>query len=183
MKKVALLMGSETDRPLMEAALPYLEYFGLPHQVFVLSAHRNPEQVAQFAASAEEQGFGVLIAGAGMAAHLAGALKAHSILPVIGVPLPGGLADGLDAHDRGIDAFGNPRDNSLGVGQFGQQLLGVFCVGFLRLSKSLDFRPIAAPGGGIPNSLGEIRKRYQDNQHGKDYKQNVASPWRFYTLW
>ncbi len=97
MKKVALLMGSETDRPLMEAALPYLEYFGLPHQAYVLSAHRNPEQVAQFAASAEGQGFGVLIAGAGMAAHLAGALKAHSILPVIGVPLPGGLADGLDA--------------------------------------------------------------------------------------
>ncbi len=97
MKKVALLMGSETDRPLMEAALPYLEYFGLPHQVQVLSAHRNPEQVARFAASAEGQGFGVLIAGAGMAAHLAGALKAHSILPVIGVPLPGGLADGLDA--------------------------------------------------------------------------------------
>ncbi len=97
MKKVALLMGSETDRPLMEVALPYLEYFGLPHQVYVLSAHRNPEQVAQFAASAEGQGFGVLIAGAGMAAHLAGALKAHSILPVIGVPLPGGLADGLDA--------------------------------------------------------------------------------------
>ncbi len=97
MKKVALLMGSETDRPLMEVALPYLEYFGLPYQVHVLSAHRNPEQVAQFAASAEEQGFGVLIAGAGMAAHLAGALKAHSILPVIGVPLPGGLADGLDA--------------------------------------------------------------------------------------
>lgn len=97
MKKVAILMGSETDRPLMEAALPYLEYFGLPYQVQVLSAHRSPEQVAQFAASAEEQGYGVLIAGAGMAAHLAGALKAHSILPVIGVPLPGGLADGLDA--------------------------------------------------------------------------------------
>ncbi len=97
MKQVALLMGSETDRPLMEMALPYLEYFGLPYQVKVLSAHRSPEQVAQFAASAEEQGFGVLIAGAGMAAHLAGALKAHSILPVIGVPLPGGLADGLDA--------------------------------------------------------------------------------------
>ena len=81
----------------MEAALPALEYFGLPYQVQVLSAHRSPEQVAQFAASAEEQGYGVLIAGAGMAAHLAGALKAHSILPVIGVPLPGGLADGLDA--------------------------------------------------------------------------------------
>ncbi len=97
MKKVALLMGSETDRQQMEAALPYFKHFGIPHEVRVLSAHRNPREVAEFASSAEDQGFGVLIAGAGMAAHLAGALKAHSILPVIGVPLPGGVSDGLDA--------------------------------------------------------------------------------------
>ncbi len=97
MKKVALLMGSESDRQQMEAALPYLKHFGIPHEVRVVSAHRNPREVAEFAASAEDQGFGVLIAGAGMAAHLAGALKAHSILPVIGVPLPGGISDGLDA--------------------------------------------------------------------------------------
>ena len=97
MKKVALLMGSETDRPIMEAALPYLEHFQVPHEVHVMSAHRNPDEVAEFARSARDRGFGVLIAGAGMAAHLAGALKAHSTLPVIGVPLPGGISDGLDA--------------------------------------------------------------------------------------
>ncbi len=97
MKKVAVIMGSETDRSLMEQALPYLDYFQLPYEVHVLSAHRDPDQVARFASKARANGFGVLIAGAGMAAHLAGALKAHSTLPVIGVPLPGGLVDGLDA--------------------------------------------------------------------------------------
>jgi len=97
MKKVAILMGSETDRPVMETALPYLDHFQVPYEVHILSAHRNPDQVARFAAGARENGFGVLIAGAGMAAHLAGAVKAHSTLPVIGVPLPGGVADGLDA--------------------------------------------------------------------------------------
>ncbi len=97
MKKVAILMGSETDRPIMEAALPYLDHFQVPYEVHILSAHRNPGQVARFASGARENGFGVLVAGAGMAAHLAGAVKAHSTLPVIGVPLPGGVADGLDA--------------------------------------------------------------------------------------
>lgn len=90
-------MGSETDRQIMEAGLPYLDHFRIPHEVRVISAHRNPDEVADFARSARDRGFGVLIAGAGMAAHLAGALKAHTTLPVIGVPLPGGLSDGLDA--------------------------------------------------------------------------------------
>ncbi|UCD39025.1 MAG: 5-(carboxyamino)imidazole ribonucleotide mutase [Fidelibacterota bacterium] len=97
MKKIAILMGSESDRPLMEAALPYLDHFRVPYELHVLSAHRNPDEVTRFAISAREQEFGVIIAGAGMAAHLAGAVKAHSTLPVIGVPLPGGMADGLDA--------------------------------------------------------------------------------------
>jgi len=97
MKKAAILMGSETDRPVMEAALPYLDHFQVPYEMHIFSAHRNPEQVARFAAAARENGFGVIIAGAGMAAHLAGAVKAHTTLPVIGVPLTGGVADGLDA--------------------------------------------------------------------------------------
>ena len=94
----------------------------------------------------------------------------------------GSCADGLDAHNRRGDTPGNPGDNALGVGQFGQQLLGVFCVGLLRISKSLDFRPLAAPRGGIPNSLGEIRKRYQNNQHGKDHYQSITPPWRSYAF-
>ena len=97
MAKVAILMGSETDRDTMAAAGPYLDHFGIEYEVHVLSAHRTPEKVAEFATAARANGFGVLIGGAGMAAHLAGALKAHSSLPVIGVPLAGGIQDGLDA--------------------------------------------------------------------------------------
>ena len=97
MKRVAIVMGSETDRQVMEAAVPYLEHFGIEHAVKVLSAHRQPAEVADFAGGARDAGYGVLIAGAGMAAHLAGALKAHSTLPVIGVPLPGGISGGMDA--------------------------------------------------------------------------------------
>ena len=97
MHKVAIVVGSETDRAIMTEAVPYLEHFGIVHEVHVLSAHRQPGKVAAFAEGAREAGFGVLIAGAGMAAHLAGALKAYSSLPVIGVPLPGGISDGLDA--------------------------------------------------------------------------------------
>ena len=95
MKRVAILMGSESDRVVMEAAVPYLKHFQVPYEVHVMSAHRTPDRVIQFATKARDQGFGILIAGAGMAAHLAGALKAHCSLPVIGIPLPGGIADGL----------------------------------------------------------------------------------------
>ncbi len=90
-------MGCETDRQTMEAGVPYLDHFGIPYEVHVMSAHRNPDAVAKFATAAVDNGIGVFIAGAGMAAHLAGALKAHSILPVIGVPLSGGIMDGMDA--------------------------------------------------------------------------------------
>ncbi|MFC1481940.1 5-(carboxyamino)imidazole ribonucleotide mutase [Candidatus Neomarinimicrobiota bacterium] len=97
MKKVAILMGSDSDKKYMDAAGPYLDHFGISFEVHVMSAHRNPDQVHQFSASARDNGFGVIIAGAGMAAHLAGAVKAKTTLPVIGVPLPGGISDGMDA--------------------------------------------------------------------------------------
>ena len=90
-------MGSESDKKYMEAAEPYLEHFGIGFEVHVMSAHRNPDQVHEFSATARDNGIGVIIAGAGMAAHLAGAVKAKTTLPVIGVPLPGGISDGMDA--------------------------------------------------------------------------------------
>jgi phosphoribosylaminoimidazole carboxylase PurE protein len=95
--KVAILIGSESDREIMESSRPYYEYFDIEMDLRVMSAHRNPHEVSQFASSARDNGYHVLIGAAGMAAHLAGALKAHSTLPVIGVPLPGGILDGLDA--------------------------------------------------------------------------------------
>lgn len=96
-KKVAIIMGSDSDWPVMKAAAVQLKSWEIPFEVRVMSAHRTPEAAAAFARGAAEGGFGVLIAAAGMAAHLAGALAANTTLPVIGVPVKGGAADGLDA--------------------------------------------------------------------------------------
>ncbi|NNF63581.1 MAG: 5-(carboxyamino)imidazole ribonucleotide mutase [Acidimicrobiia bacterium] len=95
--KVAVLMGSEKDMPKMQACIDVLDRFGIDHEVHVMSAHRTPARVAEFASSARGNGFGVLICGAGKAAHLAGAVAAHSTLPVIGVPIAAGGLGGLDA--------------------------------------------------------------------------------------
>ena len=95
--KVALLIGSESDKSTVEASRKYFNYFDIELDLRVMSAHRNPDDVAKFASSARENGYHILIGAAGMAAHLAGALKAHSTLPVIGIPLGGGIVDGLDS--------------------------------------------------------------------------------------
>lgn len=97
MKKVAVIMGSASDLPVVRRAADTLREFGVPHEVHVYSAHRTPEQAAAFARSARAEGFGVLIAAAGMAAHLAGALAAQTTLPVIGIPLKSNALDGVDA--------------------------------------------------------------------------------------
>jgi len=95
--KVAVLMGSANDDDKMAGAKTMLERFGVEVDVHVMSAHRNPADVAAFASGARDAGYAVLIGGAGLAAHLAGVLAAHTTLPVIGVPLSGGIANGLDA--------------------------------------------------------------------------------------
>ena len=97
MKKVAVIMGSASDMPVVEKAINTLKEFGVPHEVHVYSAHRTPDQAHAFVASARENGFGVIICAAGMAAHLAGAIAANTTLPVIGIPCKGGMMDGLDA--------------------------------------------------------------------------------------
>ncbi|MBO7663292.1 MAG: 5-(carboxyamino)imidazole ribonucleotide mutase [Clostridia bacterium] len=97
MKKVGIIMGSDSDLPVVKKAADQLKALDIPFEVHVYSAHRTPIQAAAFARSARENGFGVLIAAAGMAAHLAGALAAATTLPVIGIPCSGPLLDGLDA--------------------------------------------------------------------------------------
>lgn len=97
MKKVAVIMGSDSDLPVVQKAVDVLRDFGVPFEVRVLSAHRTPDEAQQFAKSARENGFGVIIAAAGMAAHLAGAFAAHSTLPVIGIPVKSSTLDGVDA--------------------------------------------------------------------------------------
>jgi len=95
--KVAILLGSKTDLPLIEPSMQYYEHFGINAEIHVMSAHRNPKDVGKFASEARDNGYSILVGSAGMSAHLAGALKAHSTLPVVGIPLPGGMMDGLDS--------------------------------------------------------------------------------------
>ncbi|MBQ6117373.1 MAG: 5-(carboxyamino)imidazole ribonucleotide mutase [Oscillospiraceae bacterium] len=97
MKKVGIVMGSDSDLPVIQKAVTILNELEIPFETHVYSAHRTPEQARAFAADAREAGFGVLIAAAGMAAHLAGALAANTTLPVIGIPCKGGVLDGMDA--------------------------------------------------------------------------------------
>jgi 5-(carboxyamino)imidazole ribonucleotide mutase len=97
MKKVAILMGSPNDRDKLVPAMEMLEKFGVEHEAHVLSAHRTPDKVAAFVKGARDAGYGVLIAAAGLAAHLAGAVAANTTLPVIGIPLAGGALNGVDS--------------------------------------------------------------------------------------
>ena len=97
MKKIGIIMGSDSDLPVVRKAADQLKMLEIPFEVHVYSAHRTPEEARDFARQAREKGFGVIIAAAGMAAHLAGALAANTTLPVIGIPCAGPLLDGLDA--------------------------------------------------------------------------------------
>lgn len=96
MKKVAVIMGSDSDLPIVKNAVSELKAYGVPYEVHVMSAHRTPELASTFAASARENGFGVIICAAGMAAHLAGVIAGHTTLPVIGIPIKSSF-EGLDA--------------------------------------------------------------------------------------
>ncbi len=97
MKKIGVIMGSESDLPIARKVTAVLEAFAVPYEVHVFSAHRTPDEAAAFAQCARDNGFGAIIAAAGMAAHLAGAVAARTTLPVIGIPCRSGAADGLDA--------------------------------------------------------------------------------------
>ncbi len=97
MKKIAVIMGSDSDLAVVEKAIGVLEQFGVPYEVHVFSAHRTPAEAAEFSAAARERGFGAIIAAAGMAAHLAGAIAANTTLPVVGIPVASAGLGGIDA--------------------------------------------------------------------------------------
>ncbi len=97
MKKIGIIMGSDSDLPVVEKAMTTLDEFGIPYEVHVFSAHRTPVEAKEFSAGARANGFGAIIAAAGKAAHLAGAIAANTTLPVIGIPVKSSTLDGLDA--------------------------------------------------------------------------------------
>ena len=97
MKKIGIIMGSDSDLPVVQKAVNTLREFGVPFEIHVYSAHRTPNEAREFALNARENGFGAIIAAAGMAAHLAGAIAAATTIPVIGIPIKSAQLDGMDA--------------------------------------------------------------------------------------
>ena len=97
MKKIGIIMGSDSDLPVVEKAINTLKEFGAEYSVNIFSAHRTPEEAREFSLTAREKGYGAIICAAGKAAHLAGAIAANTTLPVIGIPIKSSTLDGLDA--------------------------------------------------------------------------------------
>ncbi len=97
MKKIAIVMGSDSDLPIVGKAIDVLKEYGVPFEVHILSAHRTPEKTADFSKNAQKNNIGVIIAAAGKAAHLAGSIAANTIVPVIGIPIKSSALDGIDA--------------------------------------------------------------------------------------
>ena len=138
---VAIVMGSDSDLPIMEECAKILTEFQVPHEMTVSSAHRSPERTAEYARKAEERGIEVMIAGAGGAAHLAGVIAAHTILPVIGVPMESGLL-GLDSLLSTVQMPGGVPVATVAIGKAGARNAGILAVQILsgkhpELKKSL----------------------------------------------
>ncbi len=125
--KVIFLMGSDNDKDVVLKSQPFYEYFKIDVDFVVSSAHRNPEKTAKLAAEARQNGYSAIICAAGMAAHLAGMVASHSDLPVIGVPMPGGMMDGLDALLSTVQMPSGIPVATLAVGKAGAINSAVFC--------------------------------------------------------
>ena len=134
--RVGILMGSDSDWPKIKAVALALDEFGITYEVQVMSAHRTPELVANYAGTARDRGLQVLIAAAGGAAHLAGVCAAHTILPVIGIPVPTDLAGGLDSLLSIVQMPGDIPVATVGAGMGGPRNAGLLAVQMLALTDS-----------------------------------------------
>ena len=156
---VAILMGSDSDLPVMNEAAEVLKEFGVPFEIHVLSAHRSPHQVAEFATNAQNKGLKVFICGAGGAAHLAGVVAAHTTLPVIGVPVDSTPLNGMDALLATVQMPAGIPVATVAVGKSGARNAGILAVQMLGLSDSK-----------ISQKLAEFKKRLADGVREKDEK-------------
>jgi len=134
MRFVAVLMGSKSDYPVMEETLKVLERFQIPYEVLITSAHRTPDRTHKYVKEAEERGCKVFICGAGMAAHLAGVVASMTTLPVIGVPMKGGVMDGIDALLSTVQMPGGVPVATVAVGKAGAKNAGYLAVQILATS-------------------------------------------------
>ena len=135
MSHVAIILGSKSDLKYWEDSKKYLEYFEISSNIEILSAHRTPDKVALFAREAEKNKYQVIIAAAGMAAHLAGSIAAHTALPVLGVPLPGGILDGMDALLSTVQMPAGVPVATFAVGSAGLRNACVFAAQILSLKN------------------------------------------------
>jgi 5-(carboxyamino)imidazole ribonucleotide mutase len=134
--QVLIVMGSDSDIPVMEEAAAMLRKFGVPFEMRISSAHRCPDRTGALAAEAEGRGIRVIIAGAGMAAHLAGVMAAGTILPVIGVPIGGGALNGVDALYATVQMPGGIPVATVAIGKAGAKNAGILAVQMLALSDT-----------------------------------------------
>lgn len=155
--RVAIVMGSDSDWPKIQAARQALDEFGVVSEVRVMSAHRTPEVVAQFARSAAERGLSVIIAAAGGAAHLAGVVAAHTTLPVIGLPVPTADLGGLDSLLSTVQMPGDVPVATMAVGMGGPRNAGLLAVQILALSDE-----------GLRARLAEFKQQLESKIAAKD---------------
>jgi 5-(carboxyamino)imidazole ribonucleotide mutase len=155
MKKVAVIMGSDSDFKVVQKAVLKLKEFSVPYEVRVMSAHRTPDEAAEFSKHAKENGFGVIIAAAGMAAHLGGVLAAHTTLPVIGIPIKSAAFDGMDALLATV--MMPPGIPVATVGVDGAANAAILAVEMLALSDE-----------SLSDKLVEMKKTMADGVHKKD---------------
>lgn len=141
---VGILMGSDSDLPTMDEAAKVLQEFAVPVEMHIASAHRSPERAARFAREADGRGLRVLIAGAGGAAHLAGVVAAHTVLPVIGVPMDGGPLHGLDALLSTVQMPGGIPVATVAIGKAGARNAALLAVAILALSDAALRRRLVA---------------------------------------
>jgi 5-(carboxyamino)imidazole ribonucleotide mutase len=163
--QVLIVMGSDSDLPVMEEGARVLAEFGVPCEIRISSAHRSPERTAKLAAEAASRGIRVIIAGAGMAAHLAGVVAAETTLPVIGVPMGGGALNGVDALYSTVQMPGGIPVATMAIGKAGAKNAGILAVQILALG---DARLSAA--------LREYRERMAEEVAAKDRALQESRP-------
>ena len=152
--QIAIIMGSKSDWPVMQTARDILNEFDIPHEIKILSAHRTPDKAIEFGKSAKDKGLKVIIAGAGMAAHLAGIMSAMTHIPVLGVPLEGSSIHGMDALPSTVQMPGGIPVATFAIGKAGAKNAALFATSIMALSdnnleqKLLEFR--AAQTASIP---------------------------------
>lgn len=161
---VGILMGSDNDWEIMSAAAARLEKFGIAHEVMVTSAHRAPDKTAEYARTARDRGLRVIIAGAGVAAHLAGVVSAHTTLPVLGVPLESGNLRGIDALLSTVQMPPGVPVGTLAVGKAGAENAAILAAQILALSDGSLEEKLAAFKADLARQVEEKNARLQQRR-------------------